>query len=299
MNAPLRLGIIGLSEGNGHPYSWSAIFNGYEPAAMEACGFPSIPRYLEEQRWPDAAIAGARVTHVWTQDRALSRRVAEASRIERVVDRFEDMIGSVDGLLLARDDAQSHFSFAAPYLDAGIPVYVDKPLALSVAEARRLFARERYPGQLFSCSALRYAREFSLTAEARGEIGRIRHIQATAPKDWDRYAVHVIEPMLALAEGRGPLTRAQAWREGDKVAVNLAWSSGLQATVATLGACASPLSLRVCGDSGWRDLVFADSFSAFKAALSDFVGGVRARDVRIRPESVLEIVGIIEAGRTA
>ena len=24
----LKLGIIGLSEGNGHPYSWSAIFNG-------------------------------------------------------------------------------------------------------------------------------------------------------------------------------------------------------------------------------------------------------------------------------
>ena len=299
MNASLRLGIIGLSEGNGHPYSWSAIFNGYEPVAMEACGFPSIPRYLERQRWPDAAIAGARVTHVWTQDPALSRRIAEAARVERVVDRFEDMIGSVDGLLLARDDAEAHFSFAAPYLDAGIPVYVDKPLALSVAEARRLFARERYPGQLFSCSALRYAREFSLTADARREIGPIRHIQATAPKDWDRYAVHVIEPMLALAEGRGPLARAQAWREGDKVTVNLAWSSGLQATVATLGACAAPLSLRVCGDSGWRDLMFVDSFSAFKAALADFVGGVRARDVRIRPEGVLEIVGIIEAGRKA
>ena len=27
----IRLGIIGMTEGNGHPYSWSAIFNGYNP----------------------------------------------------------------------------------------------------------------------------------------------------------------------------------------------------------------------------------------------------------------------------
>ena len=26
----LRVGILGLSEGNGHPYSWSAIFNGFD-----------------------------------------------------------------------------------------------------------------------------------------------------------------------------------------------------------------------------------------------------------------------------
>ena len=39
----LRLGVLGLSEGNGHPYSWSAIFNGYDPQAMASCPFPDIP----------------------------------------------------------------------------------------------------------------------------------------------------------------------------------------------------------------------------------------------------------------
>ena len=29
----LKLGIIGISNGNGHPYSWSAIFNGYDTTA--------------------------------------------------------------------------------------------------------------------------------------------------------------------------------------------------------------------------------------------------------------------------
>ena len=33
----LRLGVVGLSEGNGHPYSWSAIFNGCDMAYMKDC----------------------------------------------------------------------------------------------------------------------------------------------------------------------------------------------------------------------------------------------------------------------
>ena len=45
----IKIGILGFTEGNGHPYSWSAMFNGYDPAEMETCGFPVIPRYLEKQ----------------------------------------------------------------------------------------------------------------------------------------------------------------------------------------------------------------------------------------------------------
>ena len=70
---PLKLGVIGLSPGNGHPYSWSAIFNGYNPAEMENCGFPVIPRYLELKQFPKDAIAEAAVTHVWAQDKKLLR----------------------------------------------------------------------------------------------------------------------------------------------------------------------------------------------------------------------------------
>ena len=31
----IKLGLIGLSEGNGHPYSFSAIINGYDKQAMQ------------------------------------------------------------------------------------------------------------------------------------------------------------------------------------------------------------------------------------------------------------------------
>jgi predicted dehydrogenase len=294
----LKLGLIGLSPGNGHPYSWSAIFNGYDPAAMEDCGFPVIPRYLEQQKFPQDAITDAKVTHVWAQDITIASHIAKASLIDNVVDHYSDMVGNVDGVLLARDDADMHYEFAIPFLEAGIPVYVDKPLALTVAEARKILDRQQYPGQLFSCSALRYAKELQLTIAERAKMGPLRHIHAIVPKDWDKYAIHVIEPMLLLAVERGYLERVQTWREGDATIVALAYSKGFQATISALGASQAPFALRVVGETGWRDLIFKDPFNAFKATLLEFVQGIISRDQRIDPSFMLEVVGIIEAGRT-
>ncbi len=294
---PLKLGVIGLSPGNGHPYSWSAIFNGYDPVAMEDCGFPVIPRYLAQQQFPKDAIAEGKVTHVWAQDKRIASHIAKAALIDNAVNHYTEMIGQVDGVLLARDDAETHYEFAAPFLNAGIPIYIDKPLALSVAEAKQLIDLQQYPGQLFSCSALRYAKEFKLSDLEFAQLGRLRQIHATVPKDWDKYAVHVIEPLLMLAKERGTIERTQAWRNNDTTTLAAEYSEGLQVLVSTMGSSSAPLTLRVMGDFGWKDLFFQDSYSAFKNALFEFVQGILHKDVRIDPEFMLEVVNLIESGR--
>lgn len=301
IDAPLRLGVIGLSEGNGHPYSWSAIFNGYEAAAMESCGFPVIPRYLEKQRFPEDAIAAARVTHVWTADAARSAHIAAASRIAHVCDRFEDMIGAVDGVLLARDDAGRHLEFAGPLLDAGLPVYIDKPIALSLAALERLYARQRHAGQIFTCSALKYAAELRLTEADRRDIGLVRAVDAVTPKDWDRYAVHIVEPALALLGETGAVAEWRATRlAGDRSSLSVLWDGGLWGRFTALGSDpASPIALRVIGERGWRDLVFRDTFAAFRAALEDFVRGILGKDVRTDPAFAHRVVDLIEKGRAS
>lgn len=293
----LKLAVIGLSEGNGHPYSWSAIFNGYEPSLMERCGYPVIPRYLEQQVWPDDQIMDARVTHIWTQDTQLSQRVAQAARIERVVKDMQDLIGQVDAVLLARDDAQNHLSFAKLFLDAGLPVYIDKPICLGLGELERLYELQQYPGQIFSCSALRYAREFQLSAAEQAELGPLTQVHAMVPKDWDRYAVHVIEPLLALAGEQGSLISNQQWLQGEVCTNHYAWESGFQSSVSTMGSEACPLSLRVIGEKGWKDLFFTDTFYAFKEALNHFVSGVKDRSERTDPLFMRKVVEMIELGR--
>jgi predicted dehydrogenase len=292
----LRLGIIGLSEGNGHPYSWSAIFNGYDPEAMRHCPFPAIPAYLSRQSFPQDKIAGAKVTHVWTQKRTLSREIAHASRIDTVVDDYREMIGEVDAVLLARDDAESHQRISAPFLEAGLPVYVDKPLALSVREAQQILSLQQYDGQIFTCSAFHYAREFQLDERSRRLLGQVRHIYGAIGRSWEKYGVHVVEPALRLLGAQGAIARTARWREGEITTVSVAWETGAQATFSTLGTANGVPFLRIAGTRSAKDLFFGDTFAAFKAALGSFVQGVVERRPMIAQGFVLDVVRVIEAG---
>jgi predicted dehydrogenase len=280
----LKLGVIGLSDGNGHPYSWSAIFNGYDPEAMELCGFPVIPRYLKQQAWPESRIKGAEVVAVWTQSKELSQRIATAARIPKIISEPEEMLGEVDAILLARDDAENHLEFAAPFIMAGLPIYIDKPIALSSSAFNKIYELEQYPGQIFTCSALRYSNELALSEEDRRELGEIRQIVAFTPKSWSKYAVHIIEPVLnMLPEFDEPVsvsvTTPASSEDDTSRTLLVGWRSGVQTAFFATGDGLTPISVRVIGTKGYRDLNFTDSFSAFKAALEAFVGGIRNGEV--------------------
>ncbi|HEX5375609.1 MAG TPA: Gfo/Idh/MocA family oxidoreductase [Solirubrobacterales bacterium] len=292
----LRLGLLGISEGNGHPYSWGAIVNGYDEAEMARCPFPAIPRYLAEHPFPEEAIGGARVTHLWTQDPTASRQIAAASLIECVVSDPEEMLGEVDAVLLARDDAERHEELAGPFLDAGLPVYVDKPVATSVTAARALFDRQARPGQLFTCSALRYAAELRLDRSTREAIGPVRQVLACSPKRWSRYAVHLIEPTLALVGEPSPIASHSARTSGGATRLHVEWESGVEAEFSTLGEVEAKIELRVVGERGERTLAFVDSFTAFKAALECFVAVARGEAEPIPEPEVLRVVELIELG---
>ncbi len=297
MMTALKLGVLGISPDNGHPYSWSAIFNGYDPVVMADCPFPVIPRYLAARRFPQDSIAGARVTHVWTQDRAVSEHIAAASFIPTVIDDPGELIGQVDAVLLARDDAENHLALASPFLEAGLPVYIDKPLAHSRAQALAIYGRQSRPGLVFTCSALAYAREFQLAMHELEALRPLRYVEAVAPKDWGRYAIHAIEPLLNLIGSQGDIRRATA--SGDQVrTLDLQWASGLTGRITTLGAPAGPIEIRLYGEHAFRTLTFEDSFGAFRAALTAFKEIVSGERAIQDPEHVLPIIDIVEAGHT-
>lgn len=295
----IKLGIIGHSPGNGHPYSWSAICNGYDPDAMKSCGFPAIPDYLARQSWPDDRLVGAEVTHIWTQDKQESQKIANASLIKNVVDQAEDMIGEIDGLLLARDDAQNHFRFAQSFLQAGLPVYIDKPIALSCKDLDALYAEQQRAGQIFSCSALRFAPELSLSPEIAAKIGPIKLIVGTTPKYWDSYAIHLIDPILnILGHKASPsyLSSGAIGKDGHMLA--LRWpQGGPDVHIKTTGSIAAPIQLRILGELDEVTLTFEDSFQAFKNALMEFLKSINMGYSTLPEEFNQRAVEIIEMGR--
>ena len=55
-----------------------------------------------------------------------------------MVNDYKELIGEIDGLILARDDPQNHWEMACPFIEAGIPVYIDKVLAHNFADYHQI-----------------------------------------------------------------------------------------------------------------------------------------------------------------
>ena len=294
----LKLGVIGLSEGNGHPYSWSAIINGdFDRAEMAQCGYPVIPVYLEANR-DTLGIENARVTHIWTQDRAISEHIAKASRIESVVDKAAELIGRVDAVLLARDDPENHVPMANPFLDAGIPIFIDKPLAIH-SDDLAYFAGQHAAGNLImSCSSMRYAVECQKAKKELKSLGKIELATVTGAKSWIKYGVHMLEALYSLLDD--PVANSvQHVSEPGRDIVLINFQNSLLATVHIFMEIAPAFHLSLFGRNGWRWIEIKDYYAMFRENLKEFVHSVREGRSRLAFEKtdniIRTLIGAVES----
>ena len=292
----LKIGIIGLSEGNGHPYSWSAIFNGFDSYYMKDCPFPVIPQYLSERQFPKEFLNEiGTVNSIWTQEIKISENVAKSAFIKNVCVNIEDLIKYSDAILLARDDAENHLEMARFFLEQGAPIFIDKPFATSIVEANEMIHLQRYDYQIFTCSSLRYAEELLLSNDDLSNIGQIREIEANCPKYWNTYAVHLLEPIIVNCPDRGQLLEVKKINSANHT-VRIKWEN-LNTKITMTGNEPSSLYFKYIGELGEVSKQFSDSFSCFKSSLRAFVEQVQQKENIIPREETLEIVKILEDGK--
>ena len=200
-NKELRIGILGMTEGNGHPYSWSAMFNGYNKEEMETCGFPVIPRYLEKQPPETFGIPGAKITCICCTgyaDRAEAEHMARAALIPTVYDDPTEMIGNVDAVIVATDDGNEHIERCRPFIEAGIPMFIDKPLVNTEEDLRQFVEWRKAGANFISCSSLRFMKGYEPYYKNHHEFGQLFHIISTMAKKYETYGIHALEAMYPL-----------------------------------------------------------------------------------------------------
>jgi hypothetical protein len=193
--------MIGFSDGNGHPFSFSAILNGYRPDRFAACGWPVIAAYLARRDPSDFGIGDLRVTHAWMPDPEMTRGLCDACGIDVAARDVRELEGQVDAVIIARDDADSHWALAEPFLARGTPVFVDKPLAPS-ADVLDRFAPYLEAGMLMSCSGMRYAAELDGPRSELAEYGSLRLVRGAVVLDWMRYGIHAIDAICGVVRPR-------------------------------------------------------------------------------------------------
>ena len=292
----LNLGIIGMSEGNGHPYSWSAIFNGFDEKEIKNCPFPIIKNYLKDKKFPSDFLNMAKVSHIWTQSMEQSEKISKFSNIENVVEKITDLEGEVDGILLARDDSKMHYKFGIPFLKKGIPVYFDKPFALTELAAKKILDEEIWDGQIFTCSALKYARELEFSEKIKEEVGCLKKIIGTTPNSWEKYGIHIIDPVIELIGNDYKIKDISVKRDKLSKICDILWENNLETKFIASGHTRNEISIEYFGDKGKVKVIFKDSFSCFKQALKTFCEGIFRKKRMFNKKKLLLTVKILEYG---
>ena len=289
----MKIGIIGMSPGNAHPYSWSAIINGrFDADEINRVGYPAVSAYLEANK-QTLGIQGVEVVCVWSQSVGISESIARTTGIEYIADSFEGMIrGGIDAVILSRDDAENHVDMARPFLDAGIPIFIDKPLALTIPELE-YFAGEAAKGKIImSCSSMRYANECMVARQEMASFGKLELATAVGKKDWNKYGVHLLEALFSVLDDPRPVSVRHIGQTGRDI-VLVTFENGFQAVIHLFMNICPTFQLSVFGQAGWKLIDIRNSYSMFRDNIIEFVRSVQEGKARLpfdKTESILRVL---------
>ncbi|MFF2409793.1 Gfo/Idh/MocA family protein [Streptomyces sp. NPDC058092] len=135
--------------------------------------------------------------------------LATTAGVERIVDEPTALLGLVDAVIVADRYGAHHRDLAIPFLTEGLPVFVDKPLACTVEDARAMTDTAlAHDAPLTSSSALRWIPDADALVARSVRAGRPHAVVMSGPADPDSeyggiffYGIHPVDLALRLAPG--------------------------------------------------------------------------------------------------
>jgi len=142
-----------------------------------------------------------------------------------------ELCKNVDAVMLESVDGRPKVRQAIPVLDAGLPLYIDKPMAGSLADAIFIFDYAKKKGvPVFSSSSLRYGKKSQ--AARNGVIGKVMRAEVHSPcslevhhPDLFWYGVHGCESLFTVM-GAGCETVERRTTADGKIEVVGKWKGG-------------------------------------------------------------------------
>lgn len=288
-----KLGLIGLTENNGHPYSWGAILNGYNEEALKNSNWDVIYNYVKKRDISEFGFSDIKITHIWTQDNNISNNLVKAICADVIVENYTDMIGEIDAVIIARDDYEQHLEMSKPFLEAGIKVFIDKPLTLELSQL--LYFKEYLcKGQLMSVAGVRFARELDDLKANISSFGKLKIIQSAVIIDWEKYGIHIIDGVLGLIKEK-PKSIEYISSEAELYIVS--FESGLVWTINILGNTSKTFNIEVWGENKRANIEIEDNFSMFRRMLYRFTKLIETDEILYNPVNTLVSVALLIAGK--
>ncbi len=240
----------------------------------------------------------ARITHIWDENIKDAEEVATVCNIGNVVDKKEEMIGEIDGVIIADDCTMKHQRRAIPFLKSGIPTFVDKPLSPDIREAEEIVELARKHGAPFmSTSALRYAKETRGIREGEDDIGDILtgfSICRESRGSLVFYGIHAFELLYSIVGG-GIKSVVNVGDRSEDILV-LTYRDGRKFVVSSYEAISPLFQISLYGTKGSRTFRIEDSGYFYVEMLRHFVRMVETGREPFSPDETLEIIRALVMG---
>lgn len=161
-----------------------------------------------------AEFSDVEVVGVYSDDAAAAQKLNEKFGAP-VMSDYADAVGRVDGIMITARHGDNHFKYAKPYIESGIPMFIDKPITVSEADALEFMTQLKNKGvSVTGGSSLKHddvIKKFKKDAEDEvggKTIGGYVRAPYQAQNDYGGYffyAPHLIE-MVCQIFGNRPLS---------------------------------------------------------------------------------------------
>ena len=216
-----------------------------------------------------------------------------------IVGSIEELLRKVDVVLLESVDGRPHLAQVTPVLKAGKRVFIDKPLAASLEDARKIVQLSKETGTpFFSCSSYRFHPDIPRLRDNPG-VGKVSKVQASSPfsklefhPDLYFYGIHGVEALHAVM-GRGCVSVSRKVENGADITTGQ-WKDG------RIGVYYGPAKgekvpmLRVSGAAGTTESKGDEGYDSLVKAIAEFFQTGRPP---VNPAETLEIFEFMTAAQ--
>ncbi len=215
-----------------------------------------------------------------------------------IYDSIPEMLKHVDVVLLESVDGRPHLEQVKPVIEAGKPVFIDKPMAVSLTDAMAIFRlAKEHNVPCFSGSSLRFASGFQAARSGEGPYGKVLGCMAFSPcktephhPDLFWYGIHGVETLFTVM-GPGCQTVTRVHQDGADVVVG-AWADGRIGTFRGTREGRHGYGAFVWGTKGSGS---AGSYEGYEPLLVEICKFFKTGKTPICEEETLEILAFMEA----
>ena len=214
-----------------------------------------------------------------------------------IVDSIEELCKKVDGVLLESLDGRPHLKQAIPVIKAGKPLFIDKPMAGSLADVIEIFrlAKENNV-PCWSSSSLRFSPGV-IDARSDPNIGGVLGCDAYGPCSLEEhhpdlywYGVHGVE-MLFTIMGPGCRTVSRTQTADFELVVGV-WEGGRIGTFRGLRKGKSDYGATVFGN---KAIASASEYAGYGPLIDEIVKSFKTGKPPVPAEETIEMFAFMSA----